>query len=107
MLEDLRGDDALERSIAIGQCPCVTDDGLSVRRRGCLTGIGYGAKHGVDLVQLDGVLVEGHHIGTAPISLKAVPARPAPDVDDLGAVTDTEAVEVHRQHGSPTAWAGS
>jgi hypothetical protein len=36
-----------------------------------------------------------------------VPARTAPDVNHLGAVTDTEAVEVDRQHGLPTAWTES
>jgi hypothetical protein len=36
-----------------------------------------------------------------------VPARSAPHVDDLGALTDTEVVEVDRQHGSPTACAES
>jgi hypothetical protein len=33
-----------------------------------------------------------------------VPARPAADVDDFAAGTDTETVEIDCQHGSPTAW---
>jgi hypothetical protein len=33
-----------------------------------------------------------------------VPARAAADVDDFGAASDTETVEIDCQHGSRTAW---
>ena len=98
VLEDLRGDDAVESAVGVGQVQRIALDRLALRRCGRLALLLHRLQDLVDVVEIGDVLVEADDIGAAPVCLEGVPARAAADVDHLRAGTDTEPVEVDGQH---------
>src|SRR6478752_5258715 len=98
VLEDLGGDDTVERAVGVGQIKSITLDHFAFRRGGRLTLLLHRLQDLVDIVEIRDVLVEADHVGAAPERFEGMTARAAADVDHLGSGADPEAVEVHGQH---------
>jgi hypothetical protein len=104
VLQDLGGDDPVERPVGERQPGGIAPGGGTAARRRDVAGTVQRRRHGGDVLQLGLVVVEGDHPGTAAQRLERVPPCAAAQVEQQVPRREPETVVVDGQHQATRRW---